>query len=349
MSDRKSLTARMSGAVATLILLGIAALAWVFAMVTMDGPEARDGGPDTVVILPSGSGVAAIGARLEEAGVIRSRSLFRLVVQATGADRTLRAGEYRVVSGASLADVVALLRSGEVVRHFVTLPEGWSSAQAVDILNRQGILTGTITAVPAEGSLLPETYEVTRGESRQSVIDRMQAAHDTLMAELWPTRAADLPYSTMEEVLTLASIVEKETGIASERPRVAAVFVNRLRAGMRLESDPTIIYGITQGRPLRRGIRRSELQAVTPYNTYQIDGLPPTPIANPGREAIEAVLNPPDSDELFFVADGTGGHQFARTYAEHQANVARWRALEAAAAGEAAQAAVAPSVPEPAQ
>jgi len=329
--NRSALKAGVLSGLATAVLLGIAVLAWAFTSYTADGPQARQG-DDTVVTLRSGAGVSEIAGTLAEAGVIRSATAFRVAAQLTGADRGLRAGEYRIESRASLADVIETLSSGQVVRHFVTIPEGWSVAQAIDILNAEEVLTGEVEAVPAEGSLLPDTYEVARGETRQSVLERMQAAQSALIAELWPTRAQGLPFSTPEQAVTLASIVEKETGIAAERPRVAAVFVNRLRLGMRLESDPTIIYGITQGRPLGRGLRRSEIDRHTAWNTYQIPGLPPTPIANPGRQAIEAVLNPPQSQDLFFVADGTGGHIFAPTYQQHLDNVARWRAIERARA-----------------
>lgn len=341
------LKAGILSGLATAVLLGIAVLAWAFASYTADGPDARQG-DDTVVTLRSGAGVSEIGGALAEAGVIRSATAFRVAAQLTGADRDLRAGEYRIESRASLADVIDTLRSGTVVRHFVTIPEGWSVAQAIDILNNEDVLVGEITTAPPEGSLMPDTYEVTRGETRQSVIDRMQAAQTALIEELWPTRAQGLPFSTPEQAVILASIVEKETGIAAERPRVASVFINRLRLGMRLESDPTIIYGITQGRPLGRGLRRSEIDRHTDWNTYQINGLPPTPIANPGRPAIEAVLNPPTTRDLFFVADGTGGHIFAPSYAEHLANVARWRAIERArtpVAGEVPAPAPTPQAP----
>jgi UPF0755 protein len=194
---------------------------------------------------------------------------------------------------------------------------------------------------------MPDTYEVIRGESRQAVIERMQAAQAAVIAELWPGRAQGLPFSTPEQAVVLASIVEKETGQAEERPQVAAVFVNRLRLGMRLESDPTIIYGITQGRPLGRGLRRSEIDRHTDWNTYQIDGLPPTPIANPGRDAIAAVLNPPPSRNLFFVADGSGGHAFAETYQQHLQNVARWRAIEQGQAASETPAATVPATAAP--
>lgn len=332
---RGGLVAGLIGATATLSLIAIAGLVWVWSVYWGPGPQAVQG-DSTTVILRSGAGVSEIGRSLHEAGVIRSPDMFRAAASLTGADRSLRAGEYEIGSRLSLADVIDKLVSGQVVRHFVTIPEGRSSIQARDILNANPVLTGEI-AVPPEGSLLPETYEVTRGETRASVVERMQRAHAELLAELWAGRRAGLPIRTPEEAVILASIVEKETGLAEERPQVAAVFINRLNQGMRLESDPTIVYGVNGGRPLGRGIRRSELQRLTPYNTYLIEGLPPTPIANPGREALAAVLNPPDSDYLFFVADGSGGHAFARTFDEHLRNVARWRAMEAERAGQPAE------------
>ena len=332
---RGGLVAGLIGATATLSLVAIAGLVWIWSVYWGPGPQAGEG-ETTTVILRSGAGVSEIGETLHEAGVIRSPDMFRAAASLSGADRRLRAGEYEIESRLSLAGVIDKLVSGEVVRHFVTLPEGRSSTQAWDILNAEDVLTGEIP-IPPEGSLLPETYEVTRGETRAEVVRRMQQAHDELLAELWAGRAANLPIETPEEAVILASIVEKETGLAEERPQVAAVFINRLRQGMRLESDPTIVYGVNGGRPLGRGIRRSELQRQTPYNTYLIDGLPPTPIANPGREALAAVLSPPETEYLFFVADGTGGHAFARTFDEHLRNVARWRAIEAERAGEPAE------------
>lgn len=320
-------------ATATLSLFVIAALVAAWSVFYAPGPAARDGRQTTIVTLPSGAGVSAIAATLKSAGVIRSTDMFKAAATLTGADRKLRAGEYEVPSKASLRSVIVLLVEGRVVRHYVTLPEGWSSAQAVDILNKQPILIGTVDVTPDEGSLWPDTYEVSRGEARASVIARMRRARDENLARLWAARSPNTVARTPEEAMILASIVEKETGVAAERPRVAAVFTNRLRIGMRLESDPTIVYGITKGRPLGRGIRRSELERPTEWNTYQIDGLPPTPIANPGEAAIAAVLNPPRTDELFFVADGTGGHVFARTFEEHLANVARWREIERRKAG----------------
>jgi len=329
---RSGLTVTLLTASATFSLFLIAALAIVWGVYYGPGPGARQG-DKTVVTLASGSGVSAIAAQLKAAGVIRSTDLFKAAATFTGADRRLRAGEYEVPSGASLAGVLNLLVEGRVVRHFVTLPEGWSSAQALDILAKEPVLTGTVEVTPEEGSLWPDTYEVSRGETRQSVIDRMQRAANENLRLLWAQRGPATVVRNPEEAVILASIVEKETGLAAERPRVAGVFTNRLRQGMRLESDPTIVYGITQGRPLGRGIRRSELQRQTAWNTYQIDGLPPTPIANPGKEAIQAVLNPPAEQALFFVADGSGGHAFAATYEEHLRNVAHWRQVERQKAG----------------
>jgi UPF0755 protein len=317
---------------ATFSLFLIAALVAAWSVFYAPGPAARRGDA-TIVVLPSGAGVNAIAATLKAAGVIRSTDMFRAAATLTGADRRLRAGEYEVPSGASLRSVIILLVDGKVVRHYVTLPEGWSSAQAVDILMRQPILTGTVEATPEEGTLWPDTYEVSRGEARASVVARMRRARDENLARLWARRGPNTVARTPDEAVILASIVEKETGVAAERPRVAAIFSNRLRAGMRLESDPTIVYGLTKGRPLGRGIRVSELQRQTPWNTYQIDGLPPTPIANPGADALAAVLNPPRTDDLFFVADGTGGHAFASSYEQHLRNVARWRAVERQRAG----------------
>lgn len=329
---RSGLLVAALAASATISLFLIAGLAWTWSVFYAPGPSAR-AGDATIVTLPSGSGVSAIAARLKNAGVIRSVDMFKAAATLTGADRRLRAGEYEVPTRASLKGVLALLTDGRVVRHFVTIPEGWSSAQAVDILNKEAVLTGTVAEVPEEGSLWPETYEVARGETRAEVIARMQRAASENLAELWAQRGPNTVVRTPEEAVILASIVEKETGIARERPQVAAVFSNRLRIGMRLESDPTIIYGITRGLPLGRGIRRSELERDTGWNTYLIDGLPPTPIANPGRQSLAAVLNPPRSQDLFFVADGTGGHVFASTYEQHLANVARWRSIEAGRAG----------------
>ncbi|SDL16502.1 endolytic transglycosylase MltG [Paracoccus chinensis] len=233
------------------------------------------------------------------------------------------------VGEAPEAIVQAVAKPGARLR--VAVAEGTTAWQVVEAVRQAPFLEGSVGPVPPEGTLAPDTYEVNRGGSRRELIDRMRVAQDAILAAAWEGRPFGLPYQTPEEALTMASIVEKETGVPEERARVAAVFVNRLREGMRLQTDPTVIYGVTNGREvLDRGLRRSELQRRTPYNTYQIDGLPPTPIANPGRAAIQAALNPEDSDFLYFVADGSGGHAFARTLEEHNANVARWRAIEQA-------------------
>ena len=317
------------GLLIVLAILGAAALyggyRWLQAEFAEPGPAVEE----QVVMLPRGAGLIAIASQLEREGVISDRRIFRIAVTLDEGDRALRAGEYRIPAGASMAEIYDMLRSGQVVQHPVTFAEGLTSAMIVATLNEADVLSGEISDIPPEGSLLPETYLVDRNTPRQELIDRMAAAQDALLDELWPNRAPDLPFDTREEAIILASVVEKETAVASERPEVAAVFVNRLRRGMRLESDPTIIYGISQGEPLGRGLRRSEIDNPdNAWNTYQIPALPPTPIANPGRESLAAVLNPADIDALFFVADGSGGHAFARTYAEHQRNVARWRRIE---------------------
>jgi UPF0755 protein len=309
-----------------LLVLVIAASAWVIWSYSGPGPAAK-AGPATTVILERGTGVAGIARQLSEAGVIRSPSLFVAAAKLSGAGRKLKAGEYAIPSRASMGRILADVRDGRVVRHLIAVPEGWTSEMAADAVARADVLVGQAEA-PPEGAILPDTYQVQRGEDRAAVIRRMVEAEDKLRAELWSQRQPGLPFATPEEAVTLASIVEKETALPSERPRIAAVYINRIRAGMRLESDPTVIYGISKGRPLGRGITRVELTTPTPYNTYQVAGLPPTPIANPGRAALAAVLNPPKTTELFFVADGGGGHVFSSTFAEHEKNVAHWRAVE---------------------
>ncbi|MDR7229461.1 UPF0755 protein [Caulobacter sp. BE264] len=321
------------GAVATLVVVGMVALLGALWVYNGPGPAAKDG-DKTSVVLRKGASLPEIASSLERGGVIRSASIFMTAAKVTGAARTLKAGEYEFNSRASMAQVLDAVRRGRIVRHWITIPEGLTSDMVMDILNKSTVLTGN-AATPPEGAILPETYEVQRGEDRAAVLQRMMDDRDEVLNALWADRAPNLPFQTKEEAVTLASIVEKETGLAEERPRVAAVFVNRLRTGMRLGSDPTIIYGISRGRPLGRGIFLSELRRLTPYNTYLIDGLPPTPIANPGRAALAAVMNPPKTGDLYFVADGTGGHVFASTLEEHNANVAKWRQIERERAGQA--------------
>ena len=305
-----------------LLLLLIAGL-WVYAG---PGPRASQG-DSTTVILRQGAHLPEIASTLAGAHVVRSSTVFIVAAQLTGAAKRLKAGEYAFASGETMGRVIGQIRRGDIVHHMVTIPEGLTSEQAVDVLMDTDVLSGA-APVPEEGAILPETYEVRRGEDRAAVLQRMQDARDNLLRVLWAQRRPDLPLRTPEEAVILASIVEKETALPAERPRIAAVFMNRLQRGMRLGSDPTVIYGLTQGKPLGRGIRESELTTLTPYNTYLVDGLPPGPICNPGRASLAAVLDPPHTDELYFVADGSGGHVFSKTLEEHQKNVERWRKVE---------------------
>ncbi len=295
--------------------------------------EAARPGPlaeEKIILLKPGMSVSAIGKSLADAGAVRHQELFNVTVRVRRVEAQLKAGEYAVPAAASVMEIIDLLVAGKSILHYFTAAEGLTTAQILRLLEQQAVLTGEITLQPKEGALLPETYALTRGETRNQLIKRMEKAQAQTMDDLWDQRALELPFTTREEAIILASIVEKETALAEERPRVASVFVNRLRRGMRLESDPTIIYGLTKGEPLGRGLRQSELRKATPYNTYVIFGLPPTPIANPGADAIAAVLNPAETDDIFFVADGNGGHAFASTLREHNANVAKWRRIERA-------------------
>jgi len=279
-----------------------------------------------VVSVPKGAGVAEIAARLEADGIIGSALVFELGVRFDGDGAVLQAGEYELPPGSSARDVAQFMRAGKVLVRRFTIPEGLTSAQVVASINGTEGLSGEIAQVPPEGTLLPETYHFIAGDTREDVLQRMTSAMDETVSELWSQRDEGLPLASKEEVVTLASIVERETAVPSERPRVAAVFINRLRVGMRLQADPTVVYGVNGDRgPLDRPLRRSDLDLPTPYNTYQIDGLPPGPIGNPGREAIAAVVNPAKTDDLYFVANGAGGHAFAKTLREHNRNVARWR------------------------
>lgn len=315
-----------------LLLLGAVAAgggAWyVLQQFDASGPQAMNGDTQTIVSLPMGTGLNQAANILEQRGVIRSALIFRAGVMYNRKAAALKAGEYAIPSGASPSDIMNILIEGKAIVYKLTLAEGLTSAMIVELVRQHPALTGDVGGEPAEGSLLPETYIFNRGMTRTELIQRMQKDHQDVVDQLWAGRAPNLPINTKEEAVILASIVEKETGIAEERPRVAAVFVNRLRKGMKLQSDPTIIYGLTKGVPLGRGIRQSELDRATPYNTYVIPALPPTPIANPGKASIAAVLNPAATDDLFFVADGTGGHVFASTLQQHEQNVKNWREIE---------------------
>ncbi|MCH8168688.1 MAG: endolytic transglycosylase MltG [Proteobacteria bacterium] len=284
---------------------------------------------EVIVVLRKGAGLKDTSRILAEHGVIENEFLFRLGARYRREDRAIRYGEYLIPAGISMEEVLALLVRGETIEHKLTVAEGLTSYRIVEMLRASLILTGEIAEVPPEGSLAPDTYFIQRNQSRSDLLARMTEAQAAALAQAWEMRAPDLPLTSPEEVLILASIVEKETGVADERGRVASVFLNRLKRGMPLQSDPTVVYGVTGGEgPLGRGLRRSELDRVTPYNTYLIAGLPPTPIAAPGREAIMAVVNPEETDFLYFVADGSGGHVFATTLRQHNRNVAAWRRIE---------------------
>ena len=284
----------------------------------------------TTIIVDQGSSLARVADQLDAADAIRGDATsFRAFARLFGSSDPIQAGEFLIPAGLSADGILNLLQHGRPVQRLVTIPEGMPSVLVHERLMRIPYLTGEI-AVPEEGSVLPNTYSFQRGESRAAVVARMQAAMRTELARLWEHRRPGIAVSTPREAIILASIVEKETGKPSERRMVAGVYTNRLRVGMKLDADPTVIYPITRGRPLGRRIRQSELRADNGYNTYARAGLPDGPIANPGRESIAAVLNPAPTRALFFVADGTGGHIFAETYEQHRANVERWFAIRRA-------------------
>ncbi len=287
-----------------------------------------------IVVIPKGEGRIAIAERLEREGIITNRWTFvggYLLQGLVGPKKPaeLRAGEYEIKEHASMREVIDTLAEGKSILYKTTLPEGLTSEQIVERLKAEPNLSGEITSIPPEGSLLPDTYHFSKGTARNEILDRMREAMERSLAELWEGRDPDLPIRSVEELVTFASIVEKETGRDDERERVAAVFYNRLKKGMRLQSDPTIIYGIVGGQGvLGRGITRSDIEGKTPYNTYQINGLPPGPICNPGKSALHAALHPAKTSDLYFVADGTGGHTFTETLKDHNSAVQKWRAVE---------------------
>ena len=311
-------------AAAALVAGGV--VVWGFSTFANPGALATD----TRVLIVRGAGLRAIAATLSAKGVIGNRLLFIAMTRWQGHHGDLKAGEYKFAPLVSQAAVLATIRAGRVVIRNLTIPEGLTSVQIGEILTKAEGLSGT-AATPPEGSLLPETYDYKWGDTRAGLIRRMAAAQQTALKALWPARQSGIPLAGPKEALILASIVEKETGAVSEQARVAAVFHNRLRRGMRLQSDPTIVYALTGGKVLLgRKLGRADLAINHPYNTYRIKGLPPGPIANPGIAAIAAVLNPVKSAELYFVANGKGGHAFARTLKEHNRNVAKWRRLRRA-------------------
>ncbi len=313
----------------TVVILAVVVVGGVGLFTKVQFDQAGPLAAERVVAVQSGDNLADIAESLQDSGVISNRWVFRMAVAFYGNQSNIQAGEYLVPAQASMREVMDLMVEGRTLVYSITIPEGLTSQQIVDRLLANEVLTGDIAVVPPEGSLLPETYQFSRGDTRQSLLDRMARDHDRVVQDIWNRRAPGLPLSSPEELVILASIVEKETGIADERSRVAAVFINRLNRGMRLQSDPTVVYGIYggEGAPAGHALLQSELTRQTPYNTYMIDGLPPGPIANPGVAALEAVANPSQTNDLYFVADGTGGHVFAETYEEHQRNVARYRQI----------------------
>ena len=304
------------------VLLCAAAFAWFGASwwASANLPE------DRAFLVENGSSLTTVANKLEREGIIGSADAFLLRAKVLGSGDPIKAGEFMLPAGSSSAKILDTFQHGEVIRRFVTVPEGLPSIMVWERLMAEPLLTGEIP-VPAEGSVLPESYDFERGESRAAVLARMQQAMQKTIGELWPRRAKDIAVSTPQEAVTLASIVEKETGKPSERRMVAGLYSNRVKTGMLLQADPTIIYPITKGKPLGRRIRQSEIAAVNGYNTYTMTGLPRGPITNPGRASIEAVLNPAPTEALYMVADGTGGHVFADNLADHNANVAKWFAI----------------------
>ena len=306
---------------AAALLLAVIASNFIYGW-TAAGPLERE----TSVVIKPGSSITSAAQQLEKTGVVKSASAFVSRAKVFGASSTIKAGEFVIPAKASNSDILSILTSGKTVQRMVTIPEGMPSIMVYERIMANDRLSGNVS-LPAEGSVLPDSYAFDKNEPRADVLQRMQDAMTKTMAELWPERSAETVVRTPLEALTLASIVEKETALKSELRIVAGVYSNRLRTGMRLQADPTIIYPITKGKPLGRRILRSEITDVNDYNTYAMAGLPKGPIANPSRAAIAAVLNPQKTSALYFVADGKGGHVFADTLQEHNANVAKWYAL----------------------
>lgn len=353
---RRSGLLEITNALLTLIVLGLIVLGggvlFMAQQFYTDGPAQAE----TVFVVERGSSLASIGERLQNEGLVSNGLIFRVGGWVMRKQADIKAGEFLLPAGSSMADILREITEGTPIARRVTVPEGWTSWQVAQEIGKDShILTGELAGVPAEGSILPGSYDYSRDDSRQSVLEQMQAKMAEQVAQVWASCRPDVcgdggVLKSPGELVTLASIVERETGVATERGTVAAVFVNRLKKGMRLQSDPTIIYGITKGEgQLGRGLRKSEIEAKTPYNTYQVDGLPVGPIANPGIESLRAVADPEDVDYLYFVAAGpvpSDGHLFATTYKDHRANVAKYReierqqAIEAEAEAEAAKDAI---------
>ncbi len=304
------------------IIGALVVLAWLKQEIYAPGKMPAE----AVVLVNKGSGSAMVAQKLTEAGVIRYPWVFKIAARLKGLDKNLKAGEYSFAPHISMADVISQMARGEVLYRKLTLPEGLTSAQMLNIIKDNEFLSGEISLPAEEGSMLPETYSFSRGDSRDSVVVQAQEAMQRALSEVWQNRDEQVPVKTAEELLVLASIVEKETGVAEERPLVASVFANRLRKGMRLQTDPTVIYALTNGQDdLGRALTKKDLQVDSPYNTYKYYGLPPKPICNPGRAALEAAAHPELSSYLYFVASGNGGHNFAMSLNEHNRNVSSWK------------------------
>ena len=319
---------------ALIIMLGVGAIVyWGTGQFEGAGPLTKE----TSYVVPRNTGVSSIASGLEREGIISDATVFEYGVRVAQTASSLKAGEYAFAPRASMRDVMDKLTEGKSIMHSVTIPEGWTTEKIYERVAADDTLTGEMPAMAPEGTLRPDTYLFQRGTSRAEVIQRMKAAQDKLVAQIWENRKPDLPVTDVGQFLTLASIVERETGVDGERAHVASVFENRLKKGMRLQSDPTFLYGVYggAGKPSDTPVRQSDIDSDTPYNTYKIKGLPPGPIANPGRAALEAVANPLDTEDLYFVADGTGGHVFASSLAEHNRNVKTYRTLQSQQRAEA--------------
>ena len=314
----------------TIIFVGAVGFWWAADNFQKPGPLSET----KVVLIERGQGVSAIASTLYKSGALSNPYVFVMGTRVMNTQSTLKAGEYEITAHMSPREIMQKMERGEVFARRVTVPEGRTSFEIVQILKEREDLSGEIASTPAEGSLSPGTYDYQQGEPRERMIGRMQQSMTDTLNTLWETRTADLPLQTKEEALVLASIIEKETGKPEERKRIAGVFINRLRQGIPLQTDPTVIYAINKGEhkndgqgPLGRRLLSKDLEIDSPYNTYKNAGLPPTPIANPGKESIEAALQPEQNDFIYFVADGTGGHVFAKTLAEHNKNAAEWRKI----------------------
>jgi UPF0755 protein len=320
--------------VLTVLVVGVVAVGGGLVVGKLQFDRASSLDQPSAVTIERGANLAAIADILQKNGVISSKWLFVAGVWLSKEQGALKAGEYLIPAHASMRDIMDAMLSGKGILYSISIPEGLTSQQIVDRLKDEEVLVGDIGEVPPEGSLLPETYKFTRGDTRENLLARMRRERDRVLTDIWTRRAPDLPVTTIDGLVVLASIVEKETALADERSRVAAVFINRLRLNMKLQSDPTTIYGLFggKGKPAGYMLSKADLDSPSPFNTYVIDGLPPGPIANPGRASLEAVANPSRTRDLYFVADGSGGHAFAESYEEHLRNVARWRSVNGGAA-----------------